>query len=109
MFSTPILLIIFNRPELESKVLDSLQLIKPSHLFIAADGPRSNVISDIQLCAEARKMIEERVTWDCTIHKLYREVNLGCGKAVSDAVTWFFNHVEQGIIDRKSTRLNSSH
>ena len=29
---------------------------------------------------------------------LFREENLGCGKAVSSALTWFFDHVEQGII-----------
>jgi hypothetical protein len=29
---------------------------------------------------------------------LFREKNLGCEQAVSEAITWFFEHVEQGII-----------
>jgi hypothetical protein len=38
------------------------------------------------------------VDWDCEVHTLFRDENLGCKKAVSSAITWFFKHVEAGII-----------
>ncbi|MDF2453911.1 MAG: hypothetical protein K0S26_3415, partial [Bacteroidota bacterium] len=37
-------------------------------------------------------------TWDCELKTLFRDSNLGCGLAVSGAINWFFDHVEEGII-----------
>ncbi|HOK63602.1 MAG TPA: hypothetical protein PLE17_06900, partial [Soehngenia sp.] len=36
--------------------------------------------------------------WNCEVKTLFREKNLGCGKAVSQAITWFFENEEMGII-----------
>ena len=41
MFETPILYLIFNRPDLTEVTFSSICTIKPKKLFIAADGPRS--------------------------------------------------------------------
>ena len=38
------------------------------------------------------------VDWDCDVKKLYRQKNLGCKIAMSNAITWFFENVEEGII-----------
>ncbi len=97
MFNTPILFIIFNRPDLSEIVFKAIRHAKPTQLFIAADGPRENNVSDKTLCAEARKIIEQ-VDWSCEVKTLFREENLGCGKAVSSAISWFFDNVERGII-----------
>ena len=40
----------------------------------------------------------EEVDWDCCVHTLFREQNLGCKLAVSEAINWFFEHVEAGVI-----------
>jgi hypothetical protein len=40
----------------------------------------------------------DNIDWDCEVKTLFRTKNLGCGKAVSGAITWFFEQVEQGII-----------
>jgi len=94
---TPILFIIFNRPETTKKVFDTIRAAKPKKLFIAADGPRDGKTGEKELCIETRKIIEN-IDWDCEIKTLFREKNLGCGKAVSEAITWFFQNVEEGII-----------
>ena len=44
MFNTPILLIVFNRPDPTQRVLDMLENIQPSQLYITADGSRKNKI-----------------------------------------------------------------
>ncbi|MDQ3047224.1 MAG: nucleotide-diphospho-sugar transferase [Bacteroidota bacterium] len=98
MFTTPVLLIIFNRPVQTAKVLEALAQIKPAVLYVAADGPRADRQTDAELCAKTRKLIDEMVTWDCKIERLFRDKNLGCGKAVSESITWFFDHNESGII-----------
>jgi ADP-heptose:LPS heptosyltransferase len=97
MFNTPILFIIFNRPDLTEMVFNEIRKARPTKLFIAADGPRKDNESDKTLCAETRK-IANLVDWPCEVQTLFRKENLGCGKAVSSSISWFFNHVERGII-----------
>ena len=97
MFNTPILFIIFNRPDVTGLVFDEIRKVQPKQLFIAADGPRVNRPSDVELCHETRSIINQ-IDWPCEVKTLFREQNLGCGKAVSSAISWFFGEVEEGII-----------
>lgn len=96
-FKTPILFLIFNRSDLTGRVFERIREIKPAILYIAADGPRASRPSEELLCAETRA-VTETIDWDCEVHRLYRDENLGCKTAVSSAITWFFDHVESGII-----------
>lgn len=93
----PILLLIFNRPKTTQVVFDEIRRAKPKKLFIAADGPRANRVDDVAKCEDTRK-ITELIDWPCTVERLYRKVNLGCGVGPSDAISWFFNNVDSGII-----------
>jgi hypothetical protein len=98
MFETPILYLIFNRPELTEITFPSICSIKPKKLFIAADGPRIDNQYDEFNCKHVREFVLSKIDWNCEVHTLFREKNLGCGKAVSSAISWFFNHVDKGII-----------
>ncbi|WP_044212784.1 hypothetical protein [Flammeovirga sp. OC4] len=95
---TPILFLIFNRPDTTSKVFSRIKEVKPKKLFIAADGPRNDKVGEEELCEKTRKLVIDNIDWDCEVQTLLREGNLGCGKAVSSAITWFFENVEEGII-----------
>jgi hypothetical protein len=97
MFQTPILFLIFNRPSLTQTVFSVIRELKPSFLFIAADGPRYNVMSDLEDCENARK-ITEQIDWDCKVMRLYQKNNLGCSLGPRTAFKWFFSNVEEGII-----------
>src|SRR5258708_31852372 len=96
-FETPILFLVFNRPNLTQKVFETIRNCQPSRLYVAADGPRPHKSGELQLCGETRKIMEQ-VDWDCAVQKLYRDENLGCGRAVSEAITWFFEQESEGII-----------
>lgn len=96
-FDTPILFIIFNRPDVTRTVFDRIREVKPRRLFVAADGPRAGNAYDEIKCEETRAVIKG-IDWDCEVKTLVRKENLGCGHAVSQAITWFFGEVEQGII-----------
>jgi hypothetical protein len=96
-FDTPILFLIFNRPDTTQKVFNEIRKIKPRQLFVAADGPREDHPEDKEKCEQTRKIIDQ-VDWDCEVKTLFRDKNLGCKHAVSGAINWFFKNVEQGII-----------
>lgn len=96
-FETPILFLIFNRPDTTQAVFDQIKRLKPKYLFVAADGPRESVKGDKEKCEETKNIINT-VDWDCEIRTLFRTSNLSCGPAVSSAISWFFKHVTEGII-----------
>lgn len=98
VFNTPVLFLIFNRPIETSKVFEEIKKVKPSKLYIAADGPRTFKVGEDLLCEECRRVVLNGIDWPCEIKTLFRKENLGCGKAVSNSITWFFDNVEEGII-----------
>jgi len=95
--NTAVLFLVFNRPDVTAQVFDSIRKAKPPRLYVAADGPRSGREGEAQRCAEVRR-IATAVDWPCEVQTLFREQNLGCKRAVSEGISWFFEHEEQGII-----------
>lgn len=93
----PVLLVTFNRPNLTRRVFERIREATPPQLFVAGDGPRSEVPGDRKRCTRTRH-VATQVDWTCELHTLFRETNLGCKRAVSLAIDWFFEHVEAGII-----------
>jgi hypothetical protein len=93
----PILLLVFNRPEITRRVFQHIRSQRPTRLYIAADGPRPDRNGEWQLCYETRAVVET-VDWACRVQRLYRDRNLGCGRAVSEAISWFFDQEEEGIV-----------
>lgn len=91
-----VLFLIFNRPDLTQRVFARIREARPPQLFVVADGPRPDKPEDVDKCRITRSLIQ--VDWDCELHTLYRETNLGCGIGVSRAISWFFENVQQGII-----------
>ena len=77
--------------------IEAIRNIRPTKLYIAADGPTRNKAGEKDKCNEARR-ITEYIDWPCDVKRLYRKNNLGCGIAVSRAIDWFFDNVEMGII-----------
>jgi hypothetical protein len=74
-----------------------IKKIKPTKLYVAADGPRLDIENEKKLCEETREIISN-IDWPCELKTLYREKNLGCKIGVSSAINWFFQNVEEGII-----------
>ncbi|MEJ8842212.1 hypothetical protein WG954_07445 [Lacibacter sp. H375] len=97
MPDTPVLFIIFNRPNTTKKVFECIRMAQPSKLFIAADAARESHPTDKERCDAARAIVQ-KIDWPCEVRTLFREKNLGCGEAVSEAINWFFSENEEGII-----------
>ena len=107
-FNTPVLFLVFNRLETTKQVFEAIRIVKPKYFYIAADGPRATKENEEQVCDEVRNFVLNNIDWDCEIKTLFRTENLGCGKAVSQAITWFFENVEEGIILEDDCLPNSS-
>lgn len=95
--TTPILLLVFNRPSHTKKVFEEIRKARPSQLYIAANCPRVNKSGEIERCKEVRKIVSG-VDWACEKHYLERKSYLECGESISSAINWFFKNVEEGII-----------
>ena len=96
--NTPVLFLLFNRPAHTKRVFEQIRAAKPKWLFIAADGPRMGVETDRENCRQTRSLVLENIDWDCEVKTLLRDSNLGCGVACAEAIGWFFENVEEGII-----------
>lgn len=94
----PVLLLVFNRLDVTQRVFASIREARPSKLYIACDGPRTNKIGEDWLVNTLRQYLLSHVDWRCEVITLFRDENLGCGLAVSQAITWFFEHESMGII-----------
>ena len=95
--TSPILFILFNRPDVTERVFEQIKAVRPTRLYIAADGPRADRAEDIDLCNKTREVVAH-IDWECEVKNLFRDENLGCKKAVSSAISWFFDNEEEGII-----------
>ena len=93
----PILVIAFNRPSCCKKVFDAIRFMKPGFVFFAVDGPRKNHPTDPINCQKTRDL-QHIIDWPCKIQTLFREDNRGCRNAPPEAISWFFKHVDRGII-----------
>lgn len=94
---SPVLFLIFKRPETTRRVFEAIREARPRVLCIAADGPRAGVEGEAALCEETRK-ITELVDWPCEVHRNYRDTNRGLQRGIPEAIDWFFSIVEEGII-----------
>lgn len=97
-FDTPILFLIFNRIETTKQVFQRIREVKPKSFYLAADGPRADRIGETEIVNSVRRYVIEHVDWDCEVKTLFRENNLGCRQAVFQAIKWFFQNEEEGII-----------
>lgn len=94
---TPVLLIGFNRPAQTRQVIDAIVNSGATNVFVAVDGPRDICPEDSAKSAEVKALIDS-TSWPGTVTTLYRPKNLGCREGVSGAISWFFDHVDEGII-----------
>jgi hypothetical protein len=94
---TPVLVIVFNRPDKARSLMAALEQVKPTRLYVSADGPRPQMATDRSLCAETRAIIQSP-SWPCEVITHFSDKNLGVDPAVESAITWFFTQVDSGII-----------
>ncbi|MBP2629115.1 MAG: hypothetical protein H6Q68_3826 [Firmicutes bacterium] len=94
---TPVVFIVFNRPNTTEQVFKEIRNAKPPTLLVIADGPRTDRPGEVEKCTAVRAIIEQ-VDWDCQVLTNYSDTNLGCRKRVASGLDWVFNIVDEAII-----------
>lgn len=95
--TAPVLLIGFNRPDLLSRVIDHVRVARPERVYLAVDGPRADRPGEADRVQACRDLVGA-LDWGCRVHTLFREANLGCGRGVSGAISWFLDQEDAGIV-----------
>jgi hypothetical protein len=96
MFKTPILLVLYNRVEETHNLFQIIRKIKPEKLYVAADGANRTIPIDYQLCLQARSVIMPE--WKCETKFLFHDEHIGKSKNAYSAISWMFEHEEEGIV-----------
>ena len=106
--NTAVLFLVFNRLGTTKQVFEAIKKAKPPRLYIAADGARKIKDGEDEKVQKVRDFILENINWKCDVMILFREKNLGCKYAVSEAIDWFFKNEEMGIILEDDCLANQS-
>ena len=93
----PVLVLAFNRPDTTARVIAAIRKARPASLFFAVDGARPDRLDEREQVSAVHELADT-IDWDCNVRTLFRDANLGCKIAVSEAITWFFDQVESGIV-----------
>ena len=94
---SPVLFLVFNRLDVTARVFEAIRQVRPLRLYVASDGARAGRAGEADIVQQVRE-IATNVDWECEVSTLFRDENLGCGRAVSEAITWFFENEPEGII-----------
>jgi hypothetical protein len=97
MLSTPVVFILFNRPDLTAQTFERIRRARPTHLYIVADGPREHVEGEVDRCVAARAVVEG-IDWDCQVIHDFSPVNLGCKRRVASGLSAAFERFDRAIV-----------
>lgn len=95
--ATPVVFLVFNRPELTREVFARIAEARPRQLLVVADGPRADRAGEAAVCEQVRA-IATAVTWPCEVRTEFAATNLGCRRRVVSGLDWAFSLVEEAII-----------
>jgi hypothetical protein len=95
--TTPVIFIVFNRPDHTRIVFEAIARQRPSRLLIIGDGPRSSKAGEERICLEVRDIVS-RIDWPCNVSTNFAPSNLGCRRRVISGLDWAFSLVEEAII-----------
>jgi hypothetical protein len=95
--TSPVVFIVFNRPETTKQVFETIRAARPPKLLVVSDGPRPSKAGEEERCAAVRAIVS-KVDWPCEVSRDHSAANLGCRQRVSSGITWAFQQVERAII-----------
>lgn len=92
-----VLLVFFTRHEQFKQVFEQVKKARPSRLFLYQDGPRENRPDDIENIKKCRNIAED-IDWECEVHRLYQEKNVGVDPSGYLADKWAFSYTDKCIV-----------
>lgn len=98
LFDVPILFLVFRRPDITRRVFNEIKKVRPEQLFIGCDGPSDTVPGEAKKVQSVKEIFKKEIDWPCEVKTFFREKNDGSRVAETEAINWFFDNVEEGII-----------
>ncbi len=95
--NTPIAFFLFRRPETTKLVFSSIRKARPETLFLIADGPRTNVPGEDELCNITRQIVQ-KIDWPCQVFRIYSDSNLGLRQRIISGLDEVFSLVDRAIV-----------
>lgn len=95
IFDIPVALFMFKRIEKTALIVDQIARVKPSKLYLIADGPRDD--SEREAVEECRRVVEQHVTWPCELIKDYADVNRGVYENIAGGAMRVFECEDKAI------------
>ncbi len=96
-YDVPVVLIVFNRPELAQRQLEILKKIRPEKLYLVADAPREGVETDREKVNAVKEILSD-IPWDCEVFRIYAEQNMGCDRRIVSGLNEVFKQEEAAVI-----------
>lgn len=94
-----VLLLFFNRPDTFQLVFDAVREARPSRLFLYQDGARAGNAKDEVGVAACREIVsDEKIDWQCEVHRHYCTENQGCDPSEYLSQKWAFSIVDKCIV-----------
>jgi hypothetical protein len=97
-FNIPVCLFVFKRLEPIKMIFDMLGKIRPSKMYIFADGPRKHVEGESDNVREVREYIKNAIDWECNKQFYFFDENKGCDKNIVEGLNTFFSVEDKGVI-----------
>ena len=97
-FNIPVCLFVFKRYEPVKMIFDVFKRVKPTKVYVFADGAREHIEGEVDLVREVRKYVQEAVDWDCDRQFFFFDENKGCDRNIVEGLNIFFSKEEKGII-----------
>ena len=93
---TPVFFHVWNRIDVVKRVFKQIKKAKPPKLYFSSDGPRNQVDKD--KINKIRKYINNNISWNCKIIKIYNNKNFGAKFAITKNLNKVFKKEEKLIV-----------
>ena len=94
---TPVAFFVFCRPETTERVWAQICKAEPKTLYLCADAARPDREGEAERVAAARRIVET-VDWECDVHRIYADRNMGCDARITSALDEIFRTEERAIV-----------
>ncbi len=92
-----VLFVGFKRYEESKAVFDAIRAARPGRFYFACDGARPDKPGEAEEVQRVRSLVE-LVDWPCELKTRFSETNQSVRFGPPAAISWFFEHEEEGII-----------
>lgn len=95
---TAVLLIVFNRIDTAAQVLERILASGCTNLYLYSDGPRTEKNGEAEQLKDVQQALLAQIPGQVKLTTRFSNKNQGPRIAVGEAISWFFDQEEEGII-----------